>query len=61
MTEDLIGLMLPCNVIVHETTRGEVEVAAVDPAASMQAVVNTELGELAAEVQEKLRRVIDAV
>lgn len=61
MTEDLIGLMLPCNVIVHETTRGEVEVAAVDPAASMQAVVNPELGELAAEVQEKLRRVIDAV
>ena len=59
--EDLIGLMLPCNVIVHETAGGEVEVAAVDPIASMQAIVNPGLGELAVEVKEKLRRVIERV
>ena len=39
-TEDKIGTMLPCNVIVQEMAPGEVEVAAVDPVASMQAVEN---------------------
>ena len=36
--ENKIGTMLPCNVIVRETGEGQVEVAAVNPVASMQAV-----------------------
>ena len=59
--EDLIGTMLPCNVIVQEIAPGSVEVAAVDPIASMQAVENPALGDVAFEVQAKLRRVIESL
>jgi uncharacterized protein (DUF302 family) len=58
-SEERIGLMLPCNVIVRETEAGEVEVSAVDPVASMQAIQNESLGAVAAAVREKLQRVID--
>jgi uncharacterized protein (DUF302 family) len=57
--EDKIGTMLPCNVIVQETASGEVEVSAVDPVASMQAIKNPKLGALAEQVREKLKGVID--
>ncbi|MGM0545376.1 MAG: DUF302 domain-containing protein [Bacteroidota bacterium] len=57
--EDHIGLMLPCNVIVQEHENGEVEVAAVDPVVSMQAVENDELGEVAQKVRDLLKKVID--
>lgn len=57
--EDNIGLMLPCNVIVQEHENGEVEVSAVDPKASMQAVENDRLGEIAQEVRDLLKKVID--
>lgn len=57
--EDKIGTMLPCNVIMQETVDGHTEVAAVDPIASMQAVGNDSLGEIAAEVRDRLRRVVD--
>ncbi|MBK9017634.1 MAG: DUF302 domain-containing protein, partial [Saprospiraceae bacterium] len=53
--------MLPCNVIVRETAAGAVEVSAVDPVASMQAVHNESLGEVATSVREKLRRVVERV
>lgn len=56
--EDTIGTMLPCNVIVQEYLNGEVKVSAVDPVASMMAVQNDKLGEVAGEVREKMRRVI---
>ena len=59
--EDKIGLMLPCNVIVQETPDGTVEVAAIDPIASMQAVENPALGEVASGVQDKLKKVIDSM
>lgn len=58
--EDKIGLMLPCNVIVQEV-EGGVEVAAIDPIASMAAVENEGLGEVAATVQQKLRNVIEHI
>lgn len=58
-SEDHIGLMLPCNVIVQEQDNGKVEVAAVDPVASMQAVKNDELAEIAQQVQTLLKKVID--
>ena len=57
--EDKIGLMLPCNVIVQETSAGKIEVAAIDPIASMKAVDNPDLAGLAGQVQSKLREVIE--
>jgi uncharacterized protein (DUF302 family) len=61
LAEDKIGIMLPCNVIVQETGTGTVEVAAVDPIASMQAIENPALGEIAREVQTRLKRVVDSL
>jgi len=58
--EDHIGTMLPCNVIVQETGEG-VEVSAVDPVASMTAIENASLAEIAAKVQAKLRSVIESL
>ena len=60
LAEGRIGVMLPCNVIVHERD-GKVEVAAVDPMASMQAVENPALGEIAHQVQGMLREVVEAL
>jgi uncharacterized protein (DUF302 family) len=59
--EDKIGLMLPCNVVVQELADGKVEVAAIDPVASMQAVANADLIGTAGEVRAKLRLVIKNV
>ena len=59
--EDKIGTMLPCNVIVQQHASGRVEVSAVDPVASMQAIDNPSLAEVAKEVQAKLQRVIDGL
>jgi len=56
--EDEIGTMLPCNVIVQEFINGEVQVSAVDPVASMMAIKNEKLGEVANEVRKKLKKVI---
>src|SRR4030043_1990984 len=57
--EDKIGTMLPCNVIVQEIAEGRVEIAAIDPVASMQAIENPELRDIAEQVQAKLKRVIE--
>jgi uncharacterized protein (DUF302 family) len=57
--EDKIGIMLPCNVVIEENNDGKVEVSAVDPVASMQAVKNESLGSIAEEVRNKLKKVID--
>lgn len=57
--EDKIGTMLPCNVIVQEREKGKVEVSAVDPVASMSAITNKELGDVAKEVQGRLKKVIE--
>jgi uncharacterized protein (DUF302 family) len=58
-TEDKIGLMLPCNVVVEEISDGRIEVAAIDPVASMQAVDNPALGDVAEQVRSKLKSVIN--
>lgn len=60
-SEDKIGTMLPCNVIVQEKKIGELEISAVDPMASMQAIKNENLGNLAKEVKERLERCIEAL
>ena len=59
--EDKIGTMLPCNVIVQQHADGAVEVSAVDPMASMQAIENPRLAEVAKEVRSKLKRVVDGL
>jgi len=56
--EPHIGTMLPCNVIVRELANGEVEVSAVDPLESMQAIKNPALVTIAQEIQAKLKKVI---
>jgi uncharacterized protein (DUF302 family) len=59
LAEDKIGTMLPCNVIVQEKEAGQVEVSAVDPAASMQAIENDELAAIAKEIRARLQKVIE--
>lgn len=59
--EDKIGVFLPCNVVVIEQPSGEIEVAAVDPVASMVAVENHVLSEMSVEVRDKLQKVIQTL
>ncbi len=59
--EDKVGTMLPCNVVVQDIGGGRVEVAAIDPVASMQAIDNPRLRDAATIVQGKLKRVIEGL
>jgi uncharacterized protein (DUF302 family) len=61
LAEDKIGTMLPCNVVVQDAGGGRIEVAAVDPIASMAAVGNPALDDIAGEVRERLQRVVRAI
>ncbi|MCZ4290204.1 DUF302 domain-containing protein [Hoeflea alexandrii] len=56
--EPRIGAMLPCNVIIRDAGNGAVEVSAVDPVASMQAIPNEKLTEVAGKVREMLANVV---
>ncbi len=58
VAEDKIGTMLPCNVIIQEKIAGQVEVSAVDPVASMQAIENIELTDIASEISKRLQKII---
>ena len=57
--EDKIGTMLPCNIVVQELSENYIEVAAVNPIASMMAIQNPELIGIAKEVTDKLQVVIN--
>ena len=59
--EDKIGTMLPCNVIVQETGKNQVEIAAVDPVASMMSVDNKEIANIAGDIKAKLELVIKSL
>ena len=61
LAESQIGTMMPCNVVVQERENGEVEISAVDPVASMMAIVNPGLVELAQQVSVKLKSVVENV
>ena len=61
LAEPQIGLMLPCNVVVQESDNGQIIISAIDPLASMQAVENEALGEVAEQVRAKLQKVIESV
>lgn len=58
-SEDKVGVFLPCNVVVEEHENGNIEVSAVDPVASMLSVKNKSVDEVASEIQQKLKKVID--
>jgi uncharacterized protein (DUF302 family) len=58
-SEEQIGLMLPCNVIVYVNDSGKTIIAAIDPIASMQAIKNDQLGEIASTIQNKLKSIIN--
>lgn len=59
--EEKIGTMLPCNVLVIEQGQNKIEIAGVNPVASMQAITNPALGNVALEVTNKLKKVIDSL
>ena len=59
--EDKIGTMLPCNVILQEIEEGVIEVAAVNPMASMLAVENEKLNVVANEITSMLENVIEKI
>ncbi len=59
--EDKIGTMLPCNVIIQEKEKGKIEISAIDPIASMQAIENPDLKDIADAIQTKLKKVIDEI
>jgi uncharacterized protein (DUF302 family) len=61
LAEDKIGTMLPCNVIVQEKRDSMVEIAAVDPVASMQAIHNPALEAIAQDVRSKLQAVVGEI
>ncbi|MCO5252389.1 MAG: DUF302 domain-containing protein [Candidatus Kapabacteria bacterium] len=58
LAEDKIGTMLPCNIVVQELESDKIEVAAIDPIASMMAVENEKLGEVAKSVANDLKEII---
>ena len=56
-----VGLLLPCNVIVYETDEKKAYVAAINPISALEVIQSQELKGIAAEVSEKLKRVVDRV
>lgn len=60
-SEPRVGAMLPCNVILRELSAEVVEVSAIDPIVSMQAIDNPALGQIAGEIRERLGRVIESL
>ena len=59
--EDKIGTMLPCNVVLQQQEDGRVEVSAIDPVVSMQAITHVTVGQIAEEMRSHLQSVIDEV
>jgi len=53
------GLLLPCNVIVYQDDSGKTVVSAIDPVAAMSMIENEKLSEVAKQVAQKLKRVIE--
>lgn len=59
LAEARIGTMLPCNVVVQQIDENRVEISGIDPVASMLAIDNPQLGEIARQVQEMMKKVVD--
>lgn len=60
-SEDKLGVLLPCNIIVQENDDNKIEVSAVNPLVAMSTVENESLGEFAKMVTEKLQNVLDRI
>ena len=60
-TEDKVGVLLPCNVVVQELKPGQVEISAMDPVGAMEAIGNPKLTDLARRVKDRLTRVLAAI
>ncbi len=58
-TEDKIGTLLPCNVVVQEAGDNAFEISSINPEAAMASVENETMAEIAKEISEKLKRVIE--
>jgi uncharacterized protein (DUF302 family) len=58
--EPRVGAMLPCNVILRAVDSG-VEVSAIDPVMSMQAIDNTDLHAVAGQVRDLLKKAVEAI
>lgn len=58
-TEENLGVLLPCNIVVQEKEDGAIQVSAINPMESMQAVQNEALGEVAVEVSDRLKKVLE--
>ena len=56
--EDTVGTLIPCNVVLKETSDGSVEVASIDPVVHMKVAKNPTLNKLSKKMREKLKRVI---
>ena len=59
--EDKIGTMLPSNIVLQQQEDGRIEISAVDPVASMQAIPNVEIGQIAQDVRSLLQNVLDDI
>jgi uncharacterized protein (DUF302 family) len=59
--EDKVGTMLPCNIIVQQHQNGLVEVSAVDPVASMQAITHVVVSQVARDIRSHLHQIIDEI
>lgn len=59
--EDKVGTMLPCNVVVQDVGDGRIEIAAINPVASMQAIDNDQLIAKARAVGDKLSAAVKAI
>lgn len=57
--EDKVGALLPCSMIVQEVGPNEVEVAVIDPVASMEVIDNKKLTPIMQEVRDMLKKAVD--
>ena len=56
-----VGLLLPCNVIVYETDDKKAYIAAINPVSALEIIQSQELRNIAEEVSEKLKRVVEMI
>lgn len=61
LAEPNVGTMLPCNVVVQEMDSNKIEVAAINPLASMMAIENDQLKKIAGDIKAKLEKVIQSL
>jgi uncharacterized protein (DUF302 family) len=59
--EENLGVLLPCNIAVQEKGNGEVQISFINPMESMQVVQNEKLVEIASEVSNKLKKVLESL